>query len=147
MKVSDEPIVVEQSFENSTEEVWLAITELNRMREWFFDNIEEFEPKIGFKTSFAVQSGERTFTHLWEITEVVPLHKITYRWHYTEYPGDSFVKFELNEKAGFTRLRLSTEVIVDFPDEIPEFKRESAVHGWNYFIGKQLKAYLENYNS
>ena len=142
MKVSDEPIVVEQSFENSTEEVWSAITELNPMREWFFDNIEAFEPKIGFKTSFEVHSGERTFTHLWEITEVVPLQKITYRCRYTEYPGDSFVKFELNEKAGSTLLRLSTEVKADFPDDIPEFKRKSGVQGWNYFIGKQLKAYL-----
>ena len=79
MKVSDEPIVVEQSFHNSTEEVWSAITELKQMLEWFFDNIEEFQPKIGFKTSFSIQSGERTFTHLWEITEVVPLQKITGR--------------------------------------------------------------------
>ena len=143
MKVSYEPIVVEQPFDNSTEEVWSAITELDEMREWFFDNIEEFEPKIGFKTSFTVQSGERTFTHLWEIAEVVPLQKITYRWRYNEYPGDSFVKFEHNKKAGSTLLRLSTDVIADFPDDIPEFKRESGVQGWNYFFGKQLKAYLE----
>jgi len=142
MKVSEEPIVVEQSFQNNIEEVWSAITELEQMREWFFDNIEAFEPKIGFKTSFAVQSGERTFTHLWEITEAVPRQKITYRWRYKEYPGDSFVKFELNEKAGATLLRVSTEVIADFPDDIPEFKRESGVQGWDYFIGKQLKAYL-----
>ena len=143
MKVSDEPIIVEQSFQNSKEEVWSAITELKHMQEWFFDLIEEFEPKIGFKTRFALQSGERTFTHLWEITEVVPLQKITNRWRYNEYLGDSSVKFELNEKAGSTLLRLSSEVIADFPDDIPEFKRESGVQGWNYFIGKQLKAYLE----
>ena len=74
---------------------------------------------------------------------MVPLHKITYRWRYNEYSGDSFVKFELNEKVGSTLLKVSTEVIADFPDDIPEFKRESAVQGWNYFIGNQLKAYLE----
>ncbi len=113
------------------------------MQQWFFDNIEEFEPKIGFKTSFVVQSGERTFTHLREITEVVPLQKITYRWRYKEYLGDSFVKFELNENEGSIPLRLSTEVIADFPDDIPEFKRESGVQGWNYFISKQPKKYLE----
>jgi len=142
MKVSDEPIVVEQSFQNNIEEV-SAITELEQMREWFFDNIEAFEPKIGFKTSFVVQSGERNFTHFWEITEVMPLQKITYKWHYKEYPGDSFVKFELNKRKDPTLLRVSTEVIADFPNDIPEFKRESAVQGWNYFITKQLKAYLE----
>ena len=62
---------------------------------------------------------------------------------YNEYPSDLVVKFELNEKAGSTLLRLSTEVIADFLDDIPEFKRESGVQGWNYFIGKQLKAYLD----
>lgn len=143
MQVSDEPIVVEQAFHKSREDVWSAVTELKQMREWFFDNIEEFEPKVGFKTSFVLQSGERTFTHFWEITEVVPLQKITYNWRYKEYPGDSFVKFELHEKASSTRLRVSTEVILDFPEEIPEFKRESGIQGWNYLIGKQLTAYLE----
>jgi len=62
---------------------------------------------------------------------------------HNEYPSDSFLKIEPNEKAGSTRLRLSTKVIADLPDDIPEFKRESGVQGWNYFIGKQLKAYLE----
>ena len=62
---------------------------------------------------------------------------------YNEYPSHLVVKFELNEKAGSTLLRLSTEVIADFLDDIPEFKRESGVQGWNYFIGKQLKAYLD----
>ena len=73
---------------------------------------------------------------------MVPLQKITYRWGYKEYPGDSFVKFDLNKKEGSTILRVSTVVKADFPDDIPEFKRESGVQGWNYFIGNQLKAYL-----
>jgi len=30
-----------------------------------------------------------------------------------------------------------------FPDDIPEFKRESGVEGWNYLIKKSLKAFLE----
>ncbi len=30
-----------------------------------------------------------------------------------------------------------------FPDNIPEFKRESDVAGWNYFIKDSLKEFLE----
>ena len=59
------------------------------------NNIESFEPKIGFKTQFKVKSEDRTFTHLWTITEVEPLKKIVYNWKYEEYAGDSFVYFEL----------------------------------------------------
>ena len=33
----------------------------------------------------------------------------------------------------------------DFPDDIPEFKRESDVEGWTFFISKSLKEFLEKY--
>jgi uncharacterized protein YndB with AHSA1/START domain len=143
MKVSDNPIVVEQSYKCNLNTVWSAITDVNEMREWFFGNIAEFEPKVGFKTRFAVQSEDRTFTHLWDITKVVPLKTLEYRWCYKEYPGDSLMFFELLDQGNTTLLRLSTRVLADFPDDIPEFTRESAVEGWNYLLGKSLKEYLE----
>jgi hypothetical protein len=31
----------------------------------------------------------------------------------------------------------------DFMDGIPEFKRESGLAGWEYFLNKSLKDYLE----
>jgi len=37
---------------------------------------------------------------------------------------------------------LSTEVLEDYPDDIPEFKRESGLGGWNYFIKDRLYNYL-----
>lgn len=143
MKVSDNPIAVEQSYKCTLKKVWSAITDVKEMRKWFFGNIPEFEPKVGFKTSFAVQSKNRTFIHLWEITKVVPLKTLEYRWRYQEYPGDSLVLFELFQQGNTTLLRLSTRVLADFPDDIPEFTRESAVQGWNYLLGKSLKEYLE----
>jgi len=33
MKTNDEPIIVEQIFDNSIEEVWTAITELDQMKQ------------------------------------------------------------------------------------------------------------------
>lgn len=143
MKVSDIPIVVEQSYKGTLKKVWSAITDVNEMRKWFFGNIPEFEPTVGFKTSFAVQSEDRTFTHLWDITKVVPLKTLEYRWRYKEYPGDSLVLFELFQQGNTTLLRLSTRVLADFPDDIPEFTRESAFQGWNYLLGKSLMEYLE----
>ena len=44
-----------------------------------FNNIEDFKPKVGFKTRFNVKSEERNFLHLWEITEVDPFKKIVYK--------------------------------------------------------------------
>ncbi|RZS92643.1 SRPBCC family protein [Aquimarina brevivitae] len=143
MQCSDAPVIVEQRFDEQIQNVWLAITSLEHMKQWFFEEIPAFEPVVGFKTAFKIQSEQRVFTHLWEITEVIPLKKITYTWKYQEYPGNSKLTFELFEDTPqTTRLVLTHEVTESFPSEIPEFKRESCVQGWNFFIQEQLKRYL-----
>ena len=144
MKMGDPPINVEQVFTVPPEKVWSAITEIDQMRQWFFDNIPEFKAEIGFETRFTVNSGKSDFVHLWKITEVIPLKRITYNWKYEDYLGDSFVNFALSEHhKGQTTLTLTVEIVEDFPQDIPEFKRESGVAGWNYFIAERLRAYLE----
>ncbi len=143
MKVSEPPIIVRQQFNQPAKVVWKAITDINQMQKWFFDNILDFKPEVGFKTSFAVSNEGRTFTHLWEVTEVIPLKKIKYNWKYAEYSGDSFVIFELEDHGEQTTLTLTTEITEDFPNDIPEFKRESCIGGWNYFIGESLNNFLK----
>lgn len=143
MKTSEEPVVVEQSFAASPDEVWRAITEVDRMRRWFFDNIPDFKPEIDFEIRFSVHSGGREFLHVWKITESVPGERLQYDWSYDGYPGDSFVLFELLPDEKATRLRLTATVREDFPDDVPEFKRESCQAGWEYFIQRQLRSCLE----
>jgi uncharacterized protein YndB with AHSA1/START domain len=144
MLVNEEPIIVEQDFTTSIGKVWNAITSFEEMTQWFFENIPSFNSEVGFETQFAVHVEDRTFTHLWKITEVIPEQKIVYNWKYAEYPGDSFVTFELFEDKSHVKLKLSVRIVEDFPDDIPEFKRESGLEGWTYFIRKRLKEYFEN---
>ena len=143
MKKTDPPIVVEANYSAATQIVWDAITQVEHMQAWFFPNIETFESKVGFETSFAVQSGDKTFTHHWKITDVIPLKKIAYNWNYTEYTGDGFVVFELFEMNESTLLRLTNIITEDYPSDILEFKRESCIGGWEYFLNQSLKEYLE----
>jgi len=143
MKKNEDPIIVEQTFNRSVDIVWNAITQIDQMRNWYFANIPSFKPEVGFETRFNVVNEERNFTHLWKVTEVIPGKMIMYNWKYEEYPGNSFVKFELFEENKLTRLRLTHQVLEDFPDDIPEFKRESGVEGWTFFIRKSLKEFLE----
>jgi uncharacterized protein YndB with AHSA1/START domain len=143
MKATDQPIIVEEFFKVSAETLWKAITELKQMKQWFFENIEAFEPKVGFETRFIVENEGRVFPHLWKITEVEPLKKITYNWKYEGYKGDSFLTFEIIKEEKNTKLKLVHTVSEDFPQDIPEFKRESCVSGWDYFIKQRLKEYLK----
>ena len=80
----NKPIIVEQTFKTSTKTIWNAITKVDLMRQWFFNNIEDFKPEVGFKTQFNVQSEERNFLHLWEIIEVDPFKKIVYNLNFTQ---------------------------------------------------------------
>jgi uncharacterized protein YndB with AHSA1/START domain len=143
MKITDEPIIVEQVFDTSIENVWKAITVLDKMKQWFFNNIPSFDPVVGFETRFIIQVEDRVFPHVWKLTEVIPMKKITYNWRYEGYLGCAIVIFELFENGNQIKLRLTSTTIESFPDNIPEFKRESGVEGWNYFIKKSLKQYLE----
>lgn len=144
MKTTDKPIIVEETFNASIETVWDSITNIEQMRKWYFDNIPSFKPEVGFVTQFNVQSEERNFLHKWKIIEVEPLKKINYSWEFEEYPGKSTASFELTSENNLTKLTLTVEVQKNFPDNIPEFARESCIAGWNYFINNRLKNFLEN---
>jgi uncharacterized protein YndB with AHSA1/START domain len=143
MRKTDEPVIVEQTFDASIDTVWNAITVLEQMRQWYFENIPSFKAEVGFKTQFNVISEGRNFLHMWEIREVVPLKRISYSWRFKEYAGEGLVVFELSAQNDLTMLKLTNSVLESFPDGIPEFIRESCIRGWEYFIQNRLKEYLE----
>ena len=143
MKRTDPPIIVEQPFNTNAARLWKALTAPSEMRQWFFEQIPDFRPEVGFHTEFVIQNEGRTFTHTWTIREVIPEEKIVYHWYYPEYPGDSNVHFEIETRDTDTLLRVRTEILEDYPDDIPEVKRESCVAGWEYFIQNRLAEYLD----
>ena len=144
MKRSESPIVLEYTLDSTVDKLWSALVEIEEMVEWYFDNIPDFKPEVGFQTAFLVTNEGRRFTHLWEVTQVVAEKEISYSWRYEEYPGESLITFSLRPAQDQVKLRLVIDITEDFPQDIPEFKRESCVGGWNYFIGERLATYLAN---
>ena len=144
MLKTDPPIVVEQSFAVSVDKIWAALTEPDQMRQWFFEMMSDFKAEPGFETRFDIINEGRDFPHLWKVVEVLPNEKLVVNWTFGGYPGSSNVCFEIIAGESENTVRLSTEVLEDFPQYIPEFKRESAVGGWKYFINGQLKSFLED---
>jgi uncharacterized protein YndB with AHSA1/START domain len=146
MKKGDKPIIVEEIYEAPLKKVWSALTNIEQMRQWYFGNIPDFKPEVGFETQFDVQSETRVFPHQWRVTEVLPPRMITYTWRFDGYQGDSFVVFELFEHKNATKLRLSVQILESFPEDIPEFTSESCIAGWNFFLKERLKEFLEKIN-
>ena len=133
-----EPIVVEQSFAVPRASLWRAVTDPALMRQWYFEMIEDFKPEVGFETAFDVDTGERVFRHLWKVTAVVPRESITYTWRFEGYPGLGATEWSLSETGEGSRLVLTCTGGETFPQEVPEFRRESGQEGWEYFIQQRL---------
>lgn len=139
----NQPIVVEQIYNAMVGEVWKAITDPNKMKKWYFETMETFSPEVGFETEFDVEANGKHYLHRWKVTEAVPEKKISYNWKFGGYPGEWTTTFELTAGNGQTKLRLTNYGIDSFPHDNPDFSRESATEGWNYFIRKRLKEFLE----
>lgn len=142
MDSSDEIIIqVEQYFNTEISNVWKAITQVEKMREWFFSNIPEF-PEVGFVTEFTVDANGKDFIHQWKILEVKKLEKIVYDWRYENYDGAGTVIFNLIDVEGRCLLQVKNLGLETFPKDVPEFRPESCRAGWKYFINDRLLDYL-----
>jgi uncharacterized protein YndB with AHSA1/START domain len=137
------PVVVEETYNATVEKVWNAITSYGEMKQWYFEEIESFKPEVGFNTQFSVQANGNDYLHIWKVTEVIPMNKIVYNWTYRDYEGDSYVTWELSSESDKTKLKLSHFGIESFPQDNPDFTRESCTGGWTYFLCHRLKDYLD----
>jgi uncharacterized protein YndB with AHSA1/START domain len=136
-----EPIIVERSFDAPVGRVWTALTDVNEMRQWYFD-LKEFKPQVGFEFEFVVEHEGNSYHHLCRVTEVVPQKKIAYSWRYKGEPGDSLVTIELSPDAEKTRLKLTHSGIETFPTT-PAYARKNFETGWTAIIGTELKQFVE----
>ena len=140
--MKNEPFVIERILNAPSEKVWKALTDKDQMKQWYFE-IAEFKPEVGFEFTFNGGRKEKTYIHLCKITEVEPGKKLQYSWRYDEYPGNSFVTFELFPDGDKTTLKLTHEGLETFPTDNKDFARSSFEAGWTYIIGKSIGEYLE----
>jgi uncharacterized protein YndB with AHSA1/START domain len=137
-----EPFIIERTYNAPAEKVWQAITDKEKMKQWYF-TLDEFKPEVGFEFRFDGGSKEMQYHHICRITEVVPGKKLTHSWQYEGYHGESFVTFELFPEGDKTRLKLTHAGLETFPQVTKDFSRESFSKGWTHIIGTSLAAYLE----
>src|SRR5499427_8126472 len=134
-------ITLERTFDAPVRRVWKALTDVDQMREWYFD-LKEFKPQVGFEFEFIVEHEGNSYHHLCRVTDVVPEKKIAYTWRYKGEPGDSLVTFELFPENSKTRLKLTHTGIETFP-KTPAYARKNFEAGWTAIIGSELKQFVE----
>jgi uncharacterized protein YndB with AHSA1/START domain len=135
-------VVIERTLDAPVSRVWKALTDVDQMRQWYFD-LKDFTPQVGFEFEFVVEHEGNSYHHLCKITEVVPQKKIAYTWRYKDEPGDSLVTFEMVPDGNGTRLRLTHTGIETFP-KTQAFARKNFEAGWTAIIGSELKQFVES---
>ena len=135
-----EAVVIERILNAPVARVWRALTDVEEMRQWYFD-LKEFQPRVGFEFRFAVEHEGNTYRHICRVTEAAPGKKIAYTWRYEDQPGDSLVTFELSEASGKTRLRLTHQGLETFP-KVPNFARKNFEQGWTA-LSTELQRFVE----
>jgi len=134
-------VVIERTFNAPIQRVWKALTDVDQMREWYFD-LKELKPEPGFEFEFIIEHEGMKYHHLCRVTEVVPQKRIAYTWRYKDEPGDSLVTFELAAEGATTKLRLTHEGLETFP-KTATYARNRFETGWTEIIGSELKKFVE----
>lgn len=135
-------IFITQVFDASISEIWNAITDRDKMANWYFD-LNEFKPEMGFIFEFL--SGPENgiqYNHICEITNVEFEKKLAYTWQYEGYQGHTLVSFELSEFDNKTKLVLTHSGLSSFPSSNPDFAISNFRAGWDYFINTSLMAFI-----
>lgn len=136
-----EPVVVERTLNAPVAKVWEALTDVDQMRQWYFD-LKEFKSEVGFEFEFVVEHERNRYHHLCKVTEAIPQKKIAYTWRYKGEPGDSLVTIELSPEGEKTRLKLTHTGIDTFP-KTPAYEQKNFEAGWTAIIGTELKQFVE----
>jgi len=140
---SSQSIVIERTYDAPVAKVWEALTDNNKIKQWYFQ-LASFEPKEGFEFEFLAGDANKEFLHKCKITAVIPNKKLAYTWRYDGYPGNSEVTFELFDEGDKTRLKLTHTGVETFPD-INDFRKENFVAGWTHITGTDLKNFVEQH--
>jgi uncharacterized protein YndB with AHSA1/START domain len=57
--MTNEPVIIERTFNAPAETVWKAITNKDQMRQWYFD-VSDFKPETGFEFRFEGGNEEQS---------------------------------------------------------------------------------------
>ncbi|WP_345953360.1 SRPBCC domain-containing protein [Mucilaginibacter sp. PAMB04168] len=138
-----QPYEIERVYRAPVNEVWVALTTYDQMKQWYFD-LPGFKAEVGYTFTFlgGHENGIQ-YKHVCQITNVEENKKLSYTWRYEGYPGESEVSFELFPEGDGTRLKLTHKGLETFPANNPDFAASNFAAGWEHIIGASLKRFLE----
>jgi uncharacterized protein YndB with AHSA1/START domain len=138
------PITTEKVFNKPVSLVWDAITNKEKMKQWYFD-IPDFNPVVGTVFDWmAGPPGGKQWLHRGRILEVVPERKLAHSWHFPGYVGEAITEWELTKvDERTTKLNFKFKIVIPFDVKEDALRRKNFLQGWTEIIGNSLSAFLE----
>lgn len=135
----ENPFHLEQVYDASIQQVWQALTDEHKMRDWYFPQLIKFKPVVGFE--FVFSNDGSPYQKEWRVTKVDDGRLLAHNWLYKGYTGSSEVTFELVKEDAKTRLKLTHTGLASFPRD-PHFARNRFEDGWKQLLESNLKNHL-----
>lgn len=128
--------------------VWKAITDRNRMKEWYFSFGEDFKLETGAVFEWHAGSPDgKQWLHRGRMLEIVPEQKLVHTWEYPGYTGSSTVHWHLTQiDEHNTRLILIHDFTIPFDPAVTALQKENFITGWNHIIHISLENFLQKQN-
>ena len=136
----DHPISKTYYYHVPIAHVWNAFVDTNKMKAWYFPQLQRFEPIVGYTFQFDDAGSE--YQKEWIVTQVIQGKTLAHSWAYKGYSGLSEVVFNMTADGDTTVLTVTQTGLESFPDH-PHFQRERFEWGWDNLLGQKLKQLLE----
>ncbi|SEF74843.1 SRPBCC family protein [Sphingobacterium lactis] len=140
--MSHDTILIERTYPISTPALWQAMTDKQKLKEWFFE-IPDFSTNVGDEFEFSKSDKSPNHLHHCEVLEVIPNQLFKFSWrHPKQTKGISVISWQFIPRMGATTLRLVHEGLEHFKDAGEEYSQAKFESGWERILGEGLNKFV-----
>lgn len=137
------PVQISTKVKAPIEKVWAALTDPQRMRQWYFD-IDRESLQDGDTFKFYEPGDKKEFLHECLILEMKAPSKFRHTWAYPELSkGSSTVNWDLESDGDQTEVILTHEGIEHLYDGGKAIAKEDFIAGWTEILNNELPNFLD----
>lgn len=143
--MAQESIKIDRVFNASTALLWKALTDNEKLKQWYFDFEGNFRAEVGHVFEWTANDEDECneWLHRGEVLEVVENKKLVHSWSFPGYAGEAVLTWELVEQgAEKTLLKMSFDFLEPFDPNEEALHRRNFVAGWNELINTNLANYI-----
>lgn len=137
-------IKMERTFNAPVTMLWEALTDNDKLKQWYFDFNGNFKAEVGHVFDWEAGPPDgRMWLHRGTILEVEENKKLVQTWIYPGYEGEGKLTWELHPLPDDKTLLIMTfEFIVPFDPTEYELRRSNFEGGWDEIINHLLPKYI-----